>query len=312
MAGAGCATTAGLPERGIPKSVQAEMDAAWATYNDHAAEAPRRAAAAETYLRLNGAALDTFTLSEADRFALQVRRQEATRDLQAYHLGRRLAECDRKIHAAGRFTEAIALCGNAMDDLGRMAADPCWNEEDRAFFRNLNTEWLKRKSGESNEFETCIAGVRAKWDGWQKEFCTRRALEDKTSAGDLYEQQQRKRFNWKWLGYPRDNYELLCLAVQRLERPMGDSQVDCIVREYSGQLREKVLARFNTRERQVCKERAPLPPYRELTGYPARSDGEIREEADLMRVGLRNMPSANPEERALKAKVKAGLVSVNN
>jgi tetratricopeptide (TPR) repeat protein len=155
-------------------------------------------------------------------------------------------------------------------------SETIWSKTERADLRS-GANQMQAMAEATKALRTAIEhGIREEVTHQQKLWVNQAAVGDVGAASQELQHQQQKHFNWRILGYPRDNSEALFISVQRCERVTGDARPDYILRNKAGMIRGAIWQRFGDQERQSCRSLPAMPAYDVLSGFPKLSDEQIK------------------------------------
>jgi hypothetical protein len=211
---------------------------------------------------------------EASRaFLLLVREQRTERELQVRGVLEQRVNTATKVLLVSReapglqvnvetfqttanYSEAVRAAREILAALHRMDAHKVWDADEKMDIDARICDW-----------EENLARERTLWaQGKTREAQTHATLyarKDVALAGTLLEGERRKGFNWKWMGYPRDNSEKIILSWSHARRAESATGVDLPVSAEARRILYGVQKRVSSKDREIFQNLPSLPGYDE-------------------------------------------------
>lgn len=217
------------------------------------------------------------------RFWLAERHLVTRRTVLQIGLCKEMNRLDQVYQTEESYSGSLRACQEAIRVLEAVVQDPLGEMAGQEGVLTFKKEWGARQQQEQMDFEATVKLLQKKLLFEQRKYCTTRGLEDVRVAQDELNTQQRKRLNWGWLGYWRDDHELLALAAVLANRVAQESLVDSEIRQRAYSVHQKVTQRLSNAQKDALQS-YPLPRYCELTDFPNKSEEEIKNTADRSRL----------------------------
>lgn len=234
---------------------------------------------AEKFYRLAESFLKQPDLPADVRFWLSERHLVTRRAVLQIVLCKEMNRLDRIYQAEESYSGSLRACQEAIRFLESFMQDPQGYRVGEERLNTFKKEWGARQQQEQMDFDATVSLLQKKLRLEQRKYCTTRGLKDVGFAQDELNKQQRKRFNWGYLGYWRDDSEVLSLAAVLANRVAQESLVDYEIRQKGYSIHQKIIQRLSN-ERKASLQSYPLPRYCELADFPARSEDELKCAAD--------------------------------
>lgn len=265
----------------FPSLLRQDLERTWAEIDALTADdKPNYAiAVSERFLWLVEAARD-YSPSPDQEHWMAVRSQYSKRMLKAHDFGNRFVHWHRLYKEAETWTRAIAAAESIVGLLKENIASDEWNNDERFEFETLLEQWHGKLAEASEEYRFRKQDINERFMEAQARFIAEQVVRDLQEAQELLQSQDRKRFNWRLFGRPRDNQELVLMAAQRSRRVLEESHVSPLAYAEAERLLEQAKRRLGRRMRQRLRNGRPLPPYQNHTGYPSVTEEEMRLLAD--------------------------------
>ena len=220
--------------------------------------------------------LDMLPASHPQRLALDEHRNGLWRFVVQSQLRLDMEAVARTYDEARDPETAQAVYEHARQLIEQALGETIWSEAERADLRSGDNQMQAMAEATQTLRIAIEHGIRDEMSYQQKSWVNKTAVEDLGAASEELKHQQNKHFNWRILGYPRDNSEALFVSVQRCERVAGDARPDYILRNKAGMIRGAIWQRFNDQGRQSCRSLPAMPVYDVLSGFPRLSDEQIK------------------------------------
>ncbi len=220
------------------------------------------------------------SLSPDQKHWLAVRSRYARRIARAQDFGNRFVHWHRQYEEAETWTRAIAAAESIVGLLQENLASNEWGSDERFEFDALLEEWREKLDEARIEYRFRKQDIAERLTKVQADFIAEQAGQDLREAEELLRLQDRKSFNWRLFGRPRDNQELLLVAAQRSRRVLTEARVSPLAYAEAERLYEQAEGRLNRSMRQRLRNRRSLPPYQKNADYPSVSEEEVSLLAD--------------------------------
>jgi hypothetical protein len=267
-------------ESRLPASIHQSLETAWSDFEVAYCGQDMDATidAAECFLFLTDAVHSPSLCPEA-YFWITWRRNQAKAFIDRHVFSEYIMRFNSRYDQVLHFSQGFEVSQEALLLIEESLKQDHWTEVERVYLADLQVEWIERQRDVQQRYDANKDWVVEALEQQQRSFVTTLALKDYQGASEIYDQQHQRRFNHKVFGYPRDNGDLLNLALQRLNRIIREPLVDEPVRAKSMMLAEKIERRFTRKKRSVPVE---LSAYRECSGFPILDENELLSAADII------------------------------
>ena len=210
-------------------------------------------------------------MDKADECAFRAARRELKRFAveNMHELYLRLA-CEA-FQAARTPEEAMLALNGAICVIDKSAREDVWSSGELEIL-NAQSMAIRRKAQELTEQRDAIAKRCDEWVSQQQSlFVNRGAVDDLEDANRAIAGERGKRFNWRVLGYFRDNVQIVANSLLLCDRVRQDGRVEYALRAKASDLRNSTWKRLSNGEKSDFGGLPQMTGYDGMPGFPRLS-----------------------------------------